>query len=186
MSIAQFAACAGLPRPTVSAILNDCTDRVKTATAARIRAVTPASVPTVGWVDATGSMRRLQALAYAGWPLKLIAIETGGIDVGWLRQIRAGGTSGRVQHAIARKIAGAYDRLLPITPPQDTRYQRVAVTRARNLAAAEGWVSGWAWDDIDDPADVARGAIRRLRPRMQAPPSCPLEAPAARTEGKAR
>ncbi len=159
MSIAQFAECAGLARPTVSAILNS-TGRVKIATAAKIRAVTPDSAPTIGWVDATGSMRRLQALAYVGWPLKLIASEAG-TDLGWLREIRAGRASGRVQHTIARKVTGAYDRLLPLAPPQDTRYQRVAVTRARNLAAAEGWVSGWAWDDIDDPADTPRGAARR-------------------------
>jgi hypothetical protein len=159
MSITQFAACAGLHRTTVSAVLNS-TERVKAATVMKIRAVTPAAAPATGWIDATGATRRLQALAYAGWPLKLIASDTG-TDLGWLRQIRAGRTSGRVQSAIARKIAIAYDRLLPLTPPQDGRYQQVAVTRARNLAAAEGWVSGWAWDDIDDPAETPRGAIRR-------------------------
>jgi transcriptional regulator with XRE-family HTH domain/lambda repressor-like predicted transcriptional regulator len=159
MSIAQFAACAGLSRLTVSAVLGS-TDRVKTATAAKIRAVTPGSVPATGWVDATGATRRLQALAYAGWALKPVAVDAG-VDEGWLRAIRAGRTSGRVQAAVARKIAGAFSRLLPLAPPRDTRYQRVAVTRAVNLAAAEGWVSGWAWDDIDDPAEKPKGAIRR-------------------------
>jgi hypothetical protein len=60
------------------------------------------------------------------------------------------------------------DLLLPLAPPEDGRYQRVAVTRARNLAAAEGRVSSWAWDDIDDPADTPAGAVRgRLCPRKR-------------------
>lgn len=163
MSITQFAACAGLSRPTVSAVLNS-TDRVKTATAAKIRAVTPGSAPATGWVDSTGATRRLQALAYAGWSLKLIAADAS-VDEGWLRKIRAGRTSGRVQAAVARKIAGTFSRLLPLAPPQDTRCQRAAVTRAVSLAAAEGWVSGWAWDDIDDPAEKPKGAIRRTSAR---------------------
>lgn len=100
------------------------------------------------------------ALAYAGWALKPAAADAG-VDAGWLRAIRAGRTSGRVQAAVARKAAGSFSRLLPLAPPQDTRYRRGAVARAVNLAAAEDRVSGWAWDDIDNPSGKAKGAVRR-------------------------
>lgn len=101
-------------------------------------------------VDATGTRRRIEALAYLGWPLSHL-------------EPRLGRCQGRVGKAIATgwvstQIAAAVDRVyreLEGTPgPSDI---------ARRRALRRGFVGPAAWDDrnIDDPC------ARPLAPYMR-------------------
>jgi hypothetical protein len=57
-----------------------------------------------------------------------------------------------------------YDELWNQAPPQETKQQRGAISRARGYARARGWLGPLAWDDdlIDlPPADLEAELARR-------------------------
>jgi hypothetical protein len=96
-------------------------------------------------VDATGSRRRIQALAALGWPYRRIA-EVGGFESAQVYTL----TRATVVHKdTAAKVAAVYDRLSMQVPRPSS-----STTRARKAAARKGWLPPLAWDDetIDDPA----------------------------------
>ncbi|MCM1974603.1 hypothetical protein [Streptomyces sp. G1] len=102
-------------------------------------------------VPAVGSIRRLQALAVAGWPWARIARESG-LAPARLHRIL---TATVVTAEDARAVSAVYDRLSMVSPGLcgvPAMYARAARARAAEL----GWAPVGAWDDdtIDDP-DVA-------------------------------
>lgn len=100
-------------------------------------------------VDGTGTARRLQALVCLGWSLEALSHR-----LGWTRSnIQSLIQPTPVRRYTAEKVKALYDDLWDKMPPQSDRWQRASVTRARNLAHRNGWVSPLAWDDedIDDP-----------------------------------
>lgn len=101
-------------------------------------------------VDATGTRRRIQALAWLGWSLARLSARLGG-DESHARKILG---SSWVTAATERAVRELYDELWDQAPPEDGPYDRRAASRARNYARARGWVPPLAWDDdeIDDPA----------------------------------
>lgn len=115
----------------------------------------PAAVASVvsgaGYVDATGTRRRLQALAVLGWPLRVTA-ERMGLSRDTLTDVRLGRLS-RVRAATATRVAGSYRRMV-VEPPRGAARSRVS--EARSQARGRGWVGPMAWDSvsIDDPAAV--------------------------------
>lgn len=92
-------------------------------------------------IDATGTRRRLQALAVMGWPFKEVARRAGVM----LKPSRFWPEGSRVNKVTAARIARAFDEL-HMTPGPST------ITRDR--AMKKGWVSTLAWDNIDDPDEV--------------------------------
>lgn len=92
---------------------------------------------------ATGSTRRVQALAALGWTIAHIADAAGvsPMTVSYLQRDR----HRLIGWRHARSIAAAYTRLCMTPGPSQ-------VTRDR--AAAAGWAPPLAWDDIDDPAST--------------------------------
>jgi hypothetical protein len=98
-------------------------------------------------VDATGTRRRLQALAAIGWPTG----QLGPILNRDTRVIARTRSAEFVTARTAREVKAAYDRLWDQTPPMETWGDRNAAARARNLAARNGWAKPMDWDDIDDP-----------------------------------
>ncbi|MEV0556301.1 hypothetical protein AB0I27_22965 [Streptomyces sp. NPDC050597] len=90
--------------------------------------------------DATGSIRRLKALAVIGHTWATISARTG-ISVDRLGGIVRGITDG-IRPDEARKITLAY-RLLATTPGAGKK----TATNARK----KGWHGPLAWDNIDDP-----------------------------------
>lgn len=92
-------------------------------------------------IPATGTMRRLQALAAIGYGSAAIAQETG-VHTRHVTKLRDGDLA-HVRVLTAARIATVYDRLshLPIT----TRAGNI--TRA--VAARHGWAPPLAWDNID-------------------------------------
>lgn len=109
------------------------------------------------YVDATGSRRRLQALAVLGWSAREIAARLGRLDHQTYLNVQSGRTTVVRQHTVD-DIARLYDDLWDKPGPSK---------RARTIALGKGWVPPLAWDDdaIDDPAATPHGAGYRERAR---------------------
>lgn len=105
-----------------------------------------------GWweplVDAAGTHRRLQALAYNGWSLGRLSAR-----LAPSRTAFAILRSNQLTPAVAARVATLYDKLWDQPPPLATRQDRQAAAQVRNRARALGWVAPLAWDDdtIDNP-----------------------------------
>lgn len=129
--------------------------RVNPEAARRLLAVplpTAEQLPGGVVVPATGTQRRLQALACLGWSVGEVARQA---DLDRQRLDRAI----RGQDVVAstvRIIAAVYERLWDQRPAPVTHADKVAVSRTINRAARAGWAPPAAWDDdsIDNP-DVA-------------------------------
>lgn len=91
-------------------------------------------------VDATGTRRRVQALARIGWPLSELADRLGVR----FQNVHDYTTRERTRRTSAAKVAALYDELSMIPGPSSSAAKR---------AAAKGWAPPLAWDDdtIDDP-----------------------------------
>lgn len=101
-------------------------------------------------VPATGTQRRLQALACLGWSVGEVARQA---ELDRQRLDRAVRGEDVIVSTV-RGIAAVYERLWDQRPQPVTHADKVAVSRTRNRAAAAGWAPPAAWDDetIDDPA----------------------------------
>lgn len=98
----------------------------------------PEAIPSGAPVDATGTRRRVQALVAMGWPQEMIAAELGTTQTGVSALTRRSKVSS--QTAIA--VRELFERWGMVLGPSE-----VSRRRARTF----GWVTGVAWDDIDDP-----------------------------------
>lgn len=108
-------------------------------------------------MDATGSRRRLQALAAMGYALRTLGKELDWNPVNVYEFAR--GNQSKVYAATADKVAALYDRLSMI-PPENTRAAKVVRTHARK----KGFVPPLAWDEetIDDPEAIPQGMTKTL------------------------
>jgi hypothetical protein len=118
--------------------------RIRPGTLKRILAVNVHSdVRLDRYTDATGSSRRLRALAVGGWPTRDLARCLGARDPSTVQDIAAGRCSTiRLRTAVA--IEELYDELWDRPGPSP---------RTAAIAARKGWLPALAWDDdvIDDP-----------------------------------
>lgn len=93
------------------------------------------------WVPATGTVRRLRALAVMGWPISVISDQTGLFHRS-LAKVREGSRE-RVHLTTYHAVVDVYERLA--MHRNDTRDGRITATRA----ASNGWLPPLAWDDPD-------------------------------------
>lgn len=100
-------------------------------------------------VDAAGTRRRVQALAWMGWPTSEVAIRAGTTRATLATEISRGRVSVRLSHRVSTVYADLSGRRGP---------SAVAAGKARQL----GFAPPAAWDDgrIDDPRARPAG-IRR-------------------------
>lgn len=125
-------------------------EKVKRETAELILAYWPSldDFPEHAMIDATGSHRRIQALAVRGWSRNSVARHIG------MRQdnFRDAIKQGRVTARLARRVAAAYDELWD-QDPLEHGISLNSVSRTRGAAQRAGWCGPLAWDDdrIDDP-----------------------------------
>lgn len=121
--------------------------RVRPDTASRILAIDPATVMRSAGspIDATGTRRRLQALAAIGWSTPTLATELGRTPSSVKRTM----TADRVLASTADLVRNLYEQLCLSLPPETTPEQAAAATTARVSAQADGWLPPLAWDDID-------------------------------------
>jgi hypothetical protein len=138
------------------------TQRVRPKTATRVLGIGVGDVSPAprSRVDATGTRRRLQALIAIGWPAELLADQLGRR----LNSLRRSMNCQSVTARTARDVASLYQRLWDLGPPRRTGEQRAAADAAQAQAAAQGWLSPLAWDDIDTdttPAAPISGRSQR-------------------------
>ncbi|MCX4450634.1 hypothetical protein [Streptomyces sp. NBC_01789] len=122
--------------------------RITPEVAARILAIKAEDVGP-SKVDATGSRRRVQALAAIGWPGETVAVRAGLHP----RHISTLLQQPTILASTAQGIADAYDDLRYRSARRNRVSKRVA-TRTRNRAAAKRWPPPKYWDEsgaIDDP-----------------------------------
>lgn len=107
--------------------------------------------PDTARIDATGTRRRVEALAVLGWP-RLMMAERVGMDVKHFRKVVG---RERVTARLARRVAEVYDAWWDQDPLEHGVPHR-SVDRVRADAARSGLHSPLAWDDdtIDDPSAV--------------------------------
>ncbi|MEU2960410.1 hypothetical protein [Streptomyces albidoflavus] len=135
----QIAVASGIAADTVNRIAAG-TPTITRTTATAIQSIRLSS-PQRGMVPALGTVRRLRALAVIGWTNAGIA-EASGVGAGTI-SLHSLGRADTIHADPARRIAGAYRRLVTQPGPSDIVRQR---------AAARGWHGPLAWEDIDDPA----------------------------------
>ncbi|RAJ70222.1 hypothetical protein K378_01387 [Streptomyces sp. Amel2xB2] len=92
------------------------------------------------WIDATGTRRRIQALAWFRYPYRVIAAELG-VSTATIAHISSGRTS-TVSNELASATSALYAQWI-------TRPGPSVITSRR--AKAAGFHGPLAWDDIDDP-----------------------------------
>jgi hypothetical protein len=125
------------------------TTRVRTEIAARILAIRPEPtiIGTAGFINGTGTYRRLQALQAKGFPRRFLARRLGShyrhLDLDRPKMVRA---------TFADDVRRLYDELWDANP-EAFGQRPSAVTLARTRAVAAGWAIPVEWDDdtIDDP-----------------------------------
>lgn len=144
---AQIAAASNLHQSTVSIILSARFDGCSRTTAAAILGIRLDQAPPIprGLVDATGTRRRLQALAVLGYSLPAISRQSGVTDCALRAAIE--GLRPHTRITTATRVARLY-RQLATRPAPPSRHSE----KARNRAMARGWHGPMAWADIDDPA----------------------------------
>ncbi|MEV0382332.1 hypothetical protein [Nonomuraea sp. NPDC050643] len=166
MGTLRIAQLAGVSHQVVRALLYGVpsiglppTRRLRPRNAARLLAVRHGQLPPAGYVPVAGSRRRLQALCLKGWPVHVLAAE-GGMSVDTLQRLTSSSSQTRMEVETARKVAEVFKRLWKVDPAA-AGVPAATVARLRGLAAAKGWLSPLAWDDIDNPAEKPRG-VRRV------------------------
>jgi len=130
--------------------------KVTPSTLARVLAVQPISDQRGDrYVDATGTRRRLQALARLGWSARAIAKRLGRMDPNTYVLIRAGRTT-TVRGRTVDDVRRLYDELWDQQGPSE---------RTRRWAAEQRYALPMEWDDdeIDDPTAKPRRFVKKGR-----------------------
>lgn len=153
ITVNAFAAIAGMDWNTIGAIMDGSRDKVRTVTARKILAVTPQSAEESAGnarVDATGTRRRLQALARNGWSIHVLE-RRGVASFAVLQAVRDGKKT--IAASTRRKVAAAYRELETVQAPETTRGERISAHRTKAEAERRGFAPPGAWDEsfIDDP-----------------------------------
>jgi transcriptional regulator with XRE-family HTH domain len=159
MGYKRIARAAGVPESTVSRILYGRRDHdtpppatTRYDIAQRLLAVPLDRHPHTP-VEATGTVRRAQALVAIGYTLTEIAGHLGWTLQNFSSLIHDGSTpyALRVELRTAQTMTAVYDQLS--MTPSTGRY----AARARAMAARRGWPPPLAWDDeqLDEPAAKA-------------------------------
>ena len=165
LSLKRIAQLSGVGQGTVNALVYGEPARrrppltqVRPDTQRRLLAVRfqPAAVPAGRRVDATGTRRRLQALATLGWSVVSLATRS---DLA-LRTLRRARTSTTVTAETARAVTRLYDQLRAEPALYRSRREQAVAARTKAAAQRAGWRGPLAWDDIDhDPDDVDEAAV---------------------------
>ena len=159
LSLKRIAQLSGIGQGTLSALVYGEPSRgrppltqVRTDTQRRLLAVRfqLAAVAPGRRLDATGTRRRLQALATLGWSVTSLAARSE-LPV---RTLRRALTSTTVTAETARAVGRLYEQLRAAPAAHRTPGERAAAVRTKAAAQRAGWRGPLAWDDVDgDPDD---------------------------------
>lgn len=160
LSLKHVATLSGVARGTLDALVygepsrqSPPTARVHSKTEQRLLAVRfeITALPMTARIVATGSRRRLQALAVLGWSIPALAARTALTE----RTLRATLTAKSVSVATATEIAAHFDQLGHTQPPAGSAAERDAACVQARQARAAGWRPPQAWEDIDSEPEEA-------------------------------
>lgn len=112
--------------------------------------------------DGTGTRRRLQALAAAGWPASELAFRLG-MYKERVTYLLHGGGGGQVTLRVEALVRAVYLDLWGERPEEHGVARHLAL-RARRLAVRRGWHPAAVWDDIDNPDEQPNYGERTPRP----------------------
>jgi hypothetical protein len=156
----RIADAAGIPLSVVDALVSNRFKRTTRTTAEAILKVKPVRVELWGRVSSLGAGRRLQALAYQGWPMaeleRRYRFGNGFLSTVYGRPL--------IDRSSDVRVRAVFEELWDQPPPETNPVERAAANRARNLARRKGWVGPLHWDDIDDPNE--RPAVKAEGPRV--------------------
>lgn len=156
LGIERLVSLAGISEGAVNALMYGSTAyppsrRVHAHVAAAILEVTPTmdTLAPGAHIDATGTRRRLQALAAAGWPTATLAERLDRHP----KQLRAWRTATTCTVRIHTEIERLYAVLHYHRPHPVTATEHAAVTRTTTYAHTQRWAppSAWRATTIDDP-----------------------------------
>lgn len=159
MSLTDIVTRSGVSSTTVSRIINRKCDSIYRVVEEAIMGI---SIPedgwtsvADGWVNATGTQRRLRALSLQGFSTPALVGET---RMNWfaISQIRSGAKT-RLTISGMRKVTETHERLCD-TDPLSMGLRANSVAQARAWARKQGWWPTEAWADIDDPECEPSGA----------------------------
>lgn len=147
----QIEDASGVSARQSMAILRGEYQRVRRDTQQRCLTVSLAPVASHRGVDSAGTRRRVQALAWMGWPNAEVAVRAGTTARTLATLIPP---SRQISFALSMQVKAVYDELSGKPGPS-----KVAARKAREL----GHAPPAAWDDesIDNPKARPRG-VRRL------------------------
>jgi hypothetical protein len=147
----RVAVLADLPYQTVREFLHHSyghrrarRSRTSPETATKILAVSAAAT-LPGFVDATASRRRIQALVAKGWPMTQLGPRLG-LNAKHVQKIT---TQRYVYHYTATAVEEAYDTLRTLRPER-RGVDRRSADMARRRAASRRWPTPEYWDDFAD------------------------------------
>jgi len=125
-------------------------EQVLADTAARLLAVDPCTAPLLGGlrIPATGTRRRLQALACTGWSTQALAGHSS-LPRRTLSRLLVAPPDANVTVQTARSVAAVYAHLRFLPPPQRAGQERATARQAAARAQADGWRAPHTWHDID-------------------------------------
>lgn len=150
----HIAKSAGVGRHTVTRIRSGESRHVRASTAEKILAVRHESRPPRldnALVDATGTIRRLQALVYMGWSGAELMRRLGS-NPAYISRVMS---MPLVFESTRRRVTELFEEIWDQDPPAHTSVDRMLVQKAMRRARNAGWVGPLAWDDIDDPESIA-------------------------------
>lgn len=136
-------------------------NRINRVNAAKILAVEPCleNMRPGALIPAIGAQRRVQALVWQGWSMlklsQMLGFEASNLNLLMKRDEITVRNHLKIQ-ALYEQL---WDKPRPVTRPHD----KTSIARARNLAARKGWVSGMAWENIDNPRERPKGIPARER-----------------------
>ncbi|MFF8659522.1 hypothetical protein [Streptomyces huasconensis] len=170
VTIYSIAAAAGVHEWTIRSLFpgrgRGRKNSVSPETATKILAVTAERVKP-GYTESTGTIRRIQALAAKGWPLRQLAVQLGINPTYAGDLIRRASGNHLVYAATAEKVASAYETLKKRNPARCGIAEHLA-RQARERAKAKRWAPPSYWDKFPDAIDdphftplygVSRGAL---------------------------
>lgn len=146
MTDPAIAAAAGIDQTTVMRLRKGQARSARRTTARAIMAVKPQPCRT-GFINASGTIIRLRALAALGWTSGQIA-ERLGVDARWIRKRMYADRHSHVIAASAADVNHAYSQMAMTTP---TGWM---ADRQRRMAAAKGWAVPLAWDEGRGPHGI--------------------------------
>ncbi|MBG0828513.1 hypothetical protein HS041_12115 [Planomonospora sp. ID67723] len=158
MDVPSIARAAGVGVNTVKELLYGGTKTVRPKTHAALLAVQAGDLNRPGLTSSLGTCRRVRALSAMGYPERVITRESR-VSRKRVQALMSDCPPARVTAGTARKISEAYRRLTKSNPTAYGVDPDVA-QRLRGLAAAKGWLSPAAWQDIDDPQETPTGVRR--------------------------